>query len=241
MKFYYLVAAHNEELLLEKTIHELADIPRRFPGSEVLLLENASRDNTWSMAQKLAQENSSWLSSYHNDEKGIGVAFKRGLRELQKKNLTETDWVIFCAADLPFGFSDLEHFLTLGPDSWKENLLFVGSKRHPHSIIQRNWKRRLGSVIFEVLRYLLLQIKTKDTQGSLILKGDQIGVVDKMRSDDYFFSVEIVYFMEHEGKVTEIPVTLKPDKRPSKVSLVRDGIKTIQQILSFRIHKNNSH
>ena len=188
MKFYYLVAAHNEELLLEKTVKELALVPQRFPGSEVLLLENASHDNTWPVAQKLAKENASWLSSYHDDEKGIGVAFKRGLRELQKRNLSENDWVIFCAADLPFGFSDLDHFLTLSPTAHKENLLFVGSKRHPQSTIQRTWKRRLGSVVFEVLRYALLRIKTKDTQGSLILNGRQIDVVDKMRSDDYFFS-----------------------------------------------------
>lgn len=233
MKFYYLVAAYNEERVLEKTVQELASIPQRFPGSEVLLLDNGSEDNTWSLCQKLARENP-WVSAFHNDDKGMGVAFKRGLLELQNKSIPPDSWIVFCASDLPFGFSDLDSFLALGTAAWNENILFVGSKRHPQSRVQRNWKRRLGSVIFEVARRLILQIKTKDTQGSLFLRGDQVALVKKLNSRDYFFTVELVYFAENAGKVMEMPIRLRPELRNSNISILKDGLKSLRQLLSFR-------
>ncbi|HEY8270627.1 MAG TPA: glycosyltransferase family 2 protein [Pseudobdellovibrionaceae bacterium] len=233
MKFYYLVAAYNEERVLEKTVRELAVIPQRFPGSEILLLDNGSQDNTWALCQRLAQENS-WVSAYHNDEKGMGTAFKRGLRELQNKNIPRDSWIVFCASDLPFGFSDLESFLELGPAAWQENILFVGSKRHSQSQVQRNWKRRFGSVIFELARFLILQIKTKDTQGSLFLRADQIALLQNLNSNDYFFTVELVYFAEKSGKVTEMPIKLRPEIRNSNISILKDGSKSLLQLLKFR-------
>lgn len=235
MKFYYLVAAHNEALVLEKTVQELAAIPQRFPGSEVLLLDNGSVDGTWPLCQRLAAANPAWLSAYHDDAKGLGVAFQRGLLELQKRKIAPDSWVMFCASDLPFGFSDLESFLSLGPTAWKENLLFVGSKRHPRSQVQRSWKRRLGSLVFELARYLVLQIKTKDTQGALFLRGDQVShLAGKLRSEDYFFTAELVYFCEKAGKVTEMPVTLRPEIRTSNISILKDGYKSLRQLIQFR-------
>ncbi|MGZ3747939.1 MAG: glycosyltransferase family 2 protein [Pseudobdellovibrionaceae bacterium] len=233
MKFYYLVAAYNEERILEKTVQELAALPQKFPGSEILLLDNGSQDQTWSICQRLAQENP-WVFAYHNTEKGLGVAFKRGLQELQKKNIEPESWILFCAADLPFGFSDLDSFLALGPKAWKENILFVGSKRHPQSRVQRNWKRRFGSIIFEWARLIILQIKTKDTQGSLLLRGDQVSLLERLHSKDYFFSVELVYFAEKAGRVMEIPIDLRPEVRTSNISLLKDGTKSLLQLLEFR-------
>jgi len=235
MKFYYLVAAYNEETVLERTIEELSVLPQRFPGSEVLILVNGSNDRTWTIAQKLATENSAWVSAYQNHEKGMGVAFRRGLKELQSKKLSQEDWIMFCASDLPFGFSDLDSFLAMGPQGWKENVLFVGSKRHPLSAVQRNWKRRFGSMIFEVARRIILNVKTKDTQGGLFLRGDQIAMAGKLKSEDYFITLEIVFYAEQAGKVTEMPITLRPDTRNSKISILKDGYKSLVQLIKFKM------
>lgn len=234
MKFYYLIAAYNEELILERTVRELEHLIKKYPGSEVYILVNGSNDRTWDVAQKLAKENQPWVSSFQNKEKGMGVAYRRGLQELRKKNISADSWVVFTASDLPFGFSDLESFIDLGPESWKEHLLYVGSKRHPKSQVQRNWKRRFGSMIFEVMRYVLLRIKTKDTQGTLFLRGDQLAIIDRLHSDDYFVTAELVYFSEKSGKVMEMPVVLRPEIRSSKVSILKDGYKSLMQILKLR-------
>jgi len=234
MKFYYLIAAYNEELVLEKTIRELEPLVQKYPGSEVFLLVNGSNDKTWDIAQKLAKDFHPWVSSFQNHEKGMGVAYKRGLQELKKRFLDKDSWVVFTASDLPFGFSDLDSFIKLGSQAWKENVLFVGSKRHPLSEVQRNWKRRLGSAVFEMARLLILKIKTKDTQGTLFLRGDQISVQERLHSNDYFITVELVYFSERTGKVVEMPVQLRPEFRSSKISILKDGYKSLLQLLRFR-------
>lgn len=164
----------------------------------------------------------------------MGVAFRRGLQELKKKSLGANDWVVFCASDLPFGFSDLDSFLSMEKSTQEKTVLFVGSKRHPQSAVQRNWKRRLGSMFFEIARRLILNIKTKDTQGSLFLRGDQVGMVDKLRSDDYFITAEVVYYSEQVGNVVEMPINLRPEIRSSKISLLKDGYKSLAQLIRFR-------
>ncbi len=232
MKFYYLIAAYNEELVLEETVRELESLVQRFPGSEVFLLVNGSGDKTWEIAQNLAKKYS-WVKSFHDSEKGMGVAYRRGLRELQKMSIGGESWAVLTASDLPFGFSDLDSFVGLGPAAWKENLLFIGSKRHPKSKVHRNWKRRLGSMIFELTRLIVLKIRTKDTQGTLFLRGDQVSVVEKLHSDDYFVTVEIVYFCERKGRVFEMPVDLRPEIRNSKISIFKDGYKSLRQVVQF--------
>jgi len=237
MKFYYLVAAYNEEAVLESTIQSLSILPKRFPGSQVFILVNGSNDGTWTIAQKLSKINPDWVTSFHTEEKGMGAAFRLGLRALKKQNLSNNDWIVFCASDLPFGFSDLESFLKLSNTNEPENILYVGSKRHPASVIQRNWKRRLGSIFFEIARRIILRIKTKDTQGSLFLRGDQVSIVDQLRSNDYFVTVEIVYFSEKNGKVIEMPISLQPEMRSSKISLLKDGYKILAQLINFRLNR----
>lgn len=234
MKFYYLIAAYNEELILERTVKELESLVQKHPGSEVFILVNGSGDRTWEIAQDLEKKYSPWVKSFHNKEKGMGVAYRRGLRELQKLNLDSNSWAVLTASDLPFGFTDLNSFLQLGESTQKANTLFIGSKRHPLSKVQRNWKRQFGSMIFELARYVLLRIKTKDTQGTLFLRGDQVSVVDKLQADDYFVTVEIVYHCERSGKVTEMPVELRTEVRNSKVSILKDGYKSLRQVLLFR-------
>ncbi|WP_413287503.1 glycosyltransferase family 2 protein [Bdellovibrio sp. HCB337] len=234
MKFYYLIAAYNEEQILERTVRELEPLTQKFPGSEVFLLVNGSNDKTWDVAQKLSKEFPEWVSSFQNDEKGMGVAYRRGLRELQKRKLDSNHWVVLTASDLPFGYSDLDSFVQLGSSAWQEHVLFVGSKSHPQSQVQRNWKRRLGSLVFEIARQVILRIKTKDTQGTLFLRGDQVSVVERLRADDYFITVEIVYFSERAGKVAEMPVVLRPETRNSKISILKDGYKSLRQLLHFR-------
>lgn len=234
MKFYYLIPAYNEEAILAEVVKELEIIPQKYPGSEVLLLDNGSSDGSWTLMQQLAKKNPSWLFCYHDDEKGMGVAYQRGMREVAKRNPDAQSWIIFTAADLPFGFSDLESLLAQTTDKLKNTVLFVGSKRHPQSQVQRGWKRILGSWIFEICRYLILRIKTKDTQGTLFLRGDRVGMVEKLTSKDYFLSCELVYHCEKAGGVIEMPVVLKVEKRSSKVSVIKDGIKSLKQLWRLR-------
>ncbi|MBC7458110.1 MAG: glycosyltransferase family 2 protein [Bdellovibrionaceae bacterium] len=231
MKIIYLIAAYNEAAILPELIEKLQKIPLQFPGSKVIIIDNASTDHSKEILQNLMQKHD-WLIAYFESAKGMGVAFRRGLNELKKFDLTSEDWIVFNAVDLPFGFTDLEHFLKI-KNSFRA-LLYVGSKNHPGSKLVRSWKRALGSWIFRQVRSLLLKMKTLDPQGTLFLRADQLFVVDATRSNDYFFTTEVVYYFEKRGPVIEMPVQLMPDVRTSKVHLLRDGLRAIQQSWDLR-------
>ena len=230
MRFFYMVAAYNEESQMHKVATEMQSVITRFPGSEVHVIDNASTDRTFEVAKKI-QSTQGWFFAHSISTKGMGAAFRYGLNYLANKKLTENDWVVFAASDLPFGFSDLEQ---VANQSEKKAILYVGSKAHPKSILKRDFKRKLASFIFATTRKFLLGIKTQDTQGSLFLRGDQLALRKFIQSNDYFFAVELIYFAEKYGLVVEVPVHLQPEIRKSKVKLIKDGLLIIRQLLKFK-------
>jgi glycosyltransferase involved in cell wall biosynthesis len=238
MRIIYLIPAYNEEDSLQDLAATLSTQLTRFPQLRTYIIDNASTDGSQSILEGLEIQYP-WLQGLFIKEKGLGIAFQNGMRELMKLNLTSEDWIIFSAADLPFEFSDLEAFLKLKKDH-PDCALFVGSKSHPASQIQRSLKRSIASWVFQILRGIFLKMHTKDPQGTLFLRADYVNFVEKITSRDYFFSTELVYFMEKTCRVIEMPVILKPDRRPSKVNLIIDGLKVLKQILRLRLRASKN-
>src|SRR6185312_10810661 len=102
---------------------------------------------------------------------GIGVAFRRGLEHLAKHNLdlNKNDWIVLAATDLPFGFSDLEALIYHEGQNGDQVSVYVGSKAHPESVVVRDWKRKLATLLFYHARNLTLGLNTKDPQGSIFI------------------------------------------------------------------------
>jgi glycosyltransferase involved in cell wall biosynthesis len=236
-RFIYLIAAYNEAAILERTTERLAAVVDRFPGSLAYLLDNGSVDDTWQIMQRL-ERRFPWVIACHDDQKGMGVAYRRGLMEVLRCErllpLLPSDRLVLTAADLPFGFTDIEAVLALPPHEQCAPWLFVGSKAHPRSKAPRGVKRRIGSWFFRGLRRLVLGLRTADTQGTLLIRGDLVPDFLPIRSNDFFFAVEIVDRAERFGSVRELPVVLEAERRPSSVRLVRDGWKMARQLIEHR-------
>jgi len=242
--FYYLIAAHNEEGGISVLVSQLDVLAQRFPGFRAYIVENGSDDQTSSALLKESRSRE-WLHILSIPEKGLGYAFRAGLRKISE-DLKGNEppppdisrWIVFTAADLPFGFSDLDSFLKMqnqgGGGGVSGVPLFVGSKSHRHSQVNRGISRTLGSWIFRILRTGLLSMKTQDPNGTLFLRSDYLPQAQKVLSNDYFFTTETVYFIEQIAQVREMPVTLRPNLRASKVRIGRDGWKMLQQIWRLR-------
>ena len=233
MHFVYLIAAYNEREILPQLVQKFEAFTARKISFQVYVLDNASTDGSFKLLTELASTRP-WLRPVLIAEKGLGIAFKRGLELLRQEKIVGESWIIFNAADLPFNFTDLDSFLLankMNPDCE----LFIGSKYHPNSKIQRSFKRWLGSQIFYLLRVIVLQLTVKDTQGTLFLKAAHIYNLKSIAANDYFFTTELIYNLKTKTTITELPIVYEESSRPSSVHLLKDGYRSLKQLIKLRL------
>ena len=241
MRITYVVAVHNSADHLETTVAKVVARLRAHPGSEVLLVENGSSDDSPEIAQRLAASQSSPQPSgdssgssapgssnsvsvaYTTSATGLGFAFRRGLE------LAVGDVVVLTASDLPFGFTDLDAYLGLDDP---RPALVMGSKGHRDSVTDVSALRRVLSAGFRLLRLATLGIRYADTQGTLILERNLITrIAPLLACDDYLITTEIVAWAERSGaRCVEVPVTY-PRAESSTVSPLRDSVRMAAGLL----------
>jgi glycosyltransferase involved in cell wall biosynthesis len=235
----YVVAVHNEEHGLPNLVGRLRERLVRHPGSEIVLCENGSRDGSFETARRLAEEPSPVpvrvLGTAHA---GLGHGLAMGIQSVIDAR-TSSDalerWIVMTAADLPFDFSDLSEFL-----AWREHhpeeAVLIGSKAHPGTVQQRDWKRSLASHAFRGLRVAILGMKTKDPQGTFFIPlAVASRLLVRIQARNYFFTTELVYWAEREGiPIVEVPVVFDPERRKSTVRILKHGREMAAQTLQLR-------
>jgi len=242
-RLVYVLPIHNEEKILAAHVDRLTAYLERFAGARVLLVENGSVDGSWRIAQELAQRTSPSpdavsLSALQEASAGIGYAYHRGLVEA----IATTDdlagtWAVLTAADLPFGFSDLEAAL-ISMDRSSSRIL-MGSKAHADSTVAASPKRRMMSSIYRVARRAIVGMRVGDSQGSVFLRLDLArDLLPKIASRNFFYSTELCYFAEQAGEsIVELPVVMDESegaKRASTVRPFRDGTTMAKQLWQLR-------
>ena len=236
MRFHYVLPVHNEEAHLANTVDSLTQYLTSYPHSSILLCENGSIDASWEVCLKLSQKSTSQLQiiPLKTSSAGIGHGYALGLEYLLKTDqIKNEDWIILSAADLPFRFSDIESLL-----SFKEkdrHPLYIGSKAHKDSVIQINFKRKVSSFFYYFLRKLILGMKTKDSQGVIIGRKSVFSkLFPKIKSRNFFFSTELVYYSEKQGvNPIELPVKYIETERTSRVKVFKHGMQMIKEMLSI--------
>jgi hypothetical protein len=163
----------------------------------------------------------------HTDVKGIGAGYRIGIAEARGA------FVILSASDLPFGFSDVEAFVAAGRPR-----LAIGSKAHPDTKLPGYSPLRItATYAFWLVRRLLLGPSTpKDSQGTIIAHAELAkSLVQDVRSDDYFFSLELLTLSIHKGeKPIELPVRFEETGGKSSVRLVHDTIELVKKTWALR-------
>lgn len=230
MSFVFVIPVYNEEDQVADLVSKLLPFLTSHGKSVVWIVDNGSVDRTWEKIEDLKMRHPDRVFGLRLSEKGQGLAFRSAMQALSASSFANENWIIFSAADLPFGFGDVDHILTkkLNAD------LVIGSKAHPLSDSPRGLARGLMSGVYRLIRRVLLGMKTRDPQGSLIFKSKWLRLYSKCPANDFFFSTQLVYFLESEGaEVVEVPIVMKPDFRPSRVKPLRDGWRVFKQILTF--------
>jgi len=90
--------------------------------------------------------------------------------------------------------------------------IVVGSKRHPRSVVQYPWHRRLVSACYFTMVRLAFGLKITDTQtGMKLFKREILGyALERMLVKTYAFDLELLSIAAQKGaKIAEAPVVIK--------------------------------
>ena len=239
MPLVYVLPVHNEAAILARNVASLRQTLDAFAGSRILLAENGSGDPSLAIARELAaQPGSVPVQALTIASAGIGHAYDLGIRQaLAEITDTAEHWLVLTAADLPFGFSDLNQAVPFLPPGQPVSLL-IGSKAHPRSQVHVSPKRALASQVYRVFRRIVAGMRSGDSQGSIFLRLDLARrLVPLIESRDFFYSTELVFHAERLGvPIVELPVALQPEQRGSTVRPWRDGTSMLRSLLR-QVHR----
>lgn len=233
----YVLPVHNEEHVLrgnvERLVAHLEALPSTFAPS-VYLVENGSKDASWAICETLASEGAVRVRPFREANAGIGYAYHRGLEEaVAALGPNAEAWAVLTAADLPFGFTDLEQArLRFGHDA----RILMGSKAHAASHTPTGAKRATMSLAYRLARRAILGMRVGDSQGSVFVRLDLASVLlPRIEARGFFYSTELCYFAERAGeRIVEMPVTLEESKRASTVRPLKHGTEMARQLWALR-------
>jgi glycosyltransferase involved in cell wall biosynthesis len=159
---------------------------------EVVLSVNGGRDDSVEVCQMLAQTNSQ-IVVIADPRAGWGLAVKAGLRAARGDLLCYTNCARTSAADL-------------------QQLLHKGLER-PDAVIKAirrvrdNWKRRLGSALYNAECRLLLGVRTRDVNATPKVFSRSHAALLRLTSDGDMLDAEFLFTCRREGfPVIEVPI-----------------------------------
>ena len=230
MQLSMVIPVYNEACVLEAGLEGIItglSTKFSFGDYEVVLVENGSTDGTRQLINQLAsaKKYATTVSFYTTNEKGLGLAYKKGIELARFNN------VLLSAIDLPFGFSDVNQVLSCKtlPD-----LIFF-SKAHRDSVVKREFSRTASSFVLNKLLRLFFSIQVGDTQGTVYLNRYKASkVIDYANDPGLFFTAQLGIYATKGGlEIEELPITMDASKvkRKSKFHPVKDGVSTIKTVV----------
>lgn len=218
---------HNDEHELPGIVARLVARLDGHPGSEVILVENGSVDQSAAVCEQLVAAYRGHVTGVvaATSTQGLGHATRRGLE------LFSGDIVCLTASDLPFGFTDLDAVLSLHPLP----TLALGSKGHPGSEVTVPPMRALMSACFRRLREAVVGMRAADTQGSLFLSAPLArSILPHLQCGDFLIATEVVCWADRLGvPAVEVPVVYHASGH-STVSPVRDSLRMASGLFALR-------
>jgi putative flippase GtrA len=224
-----VVPVYNEEADLEPSIRRLhAYLRERFPlAAIVTIVDNASTDGTWAIAQRLAAELPG-VQAKHLDRKGRGRALRAAW------SASEADVVAYMDVDLS---TDLDALLPLvAPLLSGHSDVAIGSRLAKGARVVRGPKREVISRSYNLILKATLRSRFSDAQcGFKAIRRDVADLLLPLVEDDtWFFDTELLVLAERNGyRIHEVPVDWvdDPDSRVDIVRTATDDLRGVMRML----------
>lgn len=201
-----IVPAFRQEETIVKDLNKIYAVLQKLRyKSELICVVDGNLDKTYQRASKFAKNHSNVKVIGYDSNKGKGYAVRFGMAE------SRGDVVGFIDAGMdlnPNGLGMLlEHF------EWYSADVIVGSKRHPVSKVYYPWQRKILSMGYQTLVFLLFGLKVRDTQvGMKFFKREVLEkVLPRVLVKAFAFDVEILAVANYLNykRIYEAPVEIK--------------------------------
>ena len=201
-----IVPVFNQEKTIKEDLQRIKDVldKLRYP-TELICVVDGGLDNTFNEASSFAKENTNAKVIGYENNRGKGYAVRLGMAE----SVGDVVGFIDAGMDInPNGLAMLlEHF------EWYNADVIVGSKRHPVSKVDYPWQRRILSVGYQILVWLLFGLKVRDTQVGLKFFRKEVleRVLPRLLVKKYAFDVEMLAVSNYLGysRIFEAPIEIK--------------------------------
>ncbi len=214
MKYSIIVPAYNEGRNIEAFVDEfIAGLSAavREVLLEIILVENGSRDDTLAACNRLHERHGELVRVLSLGRGSYGGAIRLGMENAQGTHLSilECDFL-----DGQYVAASIQLFNT------KDAKFIVASKRHPDSIDNRPFKRRVLTNLFNKILNAGTGYPGSDTHG---LKSIETELARRLcaeaQSTDEILQTEIVLLAYRWGNtIYELPIAIR-EKRAAPVSI----------------------
>lgn len=204
VKFSVLMPAFNEARHLAVNIHETVKVMETLGESfEVVVVDDHSRDTTAEVIRGVARELPSVMPVLLPVNQGKGFALREGF------NRCRGELVFFLDADLDLHPRQFNLLYRILQDAGAD--VVIGSKRHPQTVSNYPWKRRVVSAVYFFLVKLLFGLPIKDTQTGIKLFRREVleRTFHQVLVKKYAFDLELLVLVHHAGyRIAEAPVVV---------------------------------
>jgi glycosyltransferase involved in cell wall biosynthesis len=222
-----IIPAHNEQSRLPQTLEQVvAFVKKQAFEVEVIVVENASRDNTLQVAQDFAARYPT-ICVIHEELPGKGRAVQKGM-------LAATgSYRFFADADFSMPVDQISRFLPPAID-----VPVAIASREATGAVRYNepWYRHITGRVFNSLIRLLVLHDLNDTQcGFKMFRADAAEeLFPRQTLMGWSFDVELLYIARRRGyPILEmgVPWYFNPE---SKVNVLRDSWRMFTDLIKIR-------
>ena len=234
-----VIPAYNERNRIEACLRSVAEWVRSRPGGwdwEVIVVDDGSTDGTKGATSRIADELGLEVEILrHERNRGKGGAIRTGVLA------SSGDPVLVSDADLS---TPLSEWIKLA-ERLPTHPIAIGSRGLGEDLVRRKqpFHRRLLGKAGNLLVRMLVVPGIRDTQcGFKLFRGDVArDLFRRAKIDGFAYDMEILYLARLRGiAVAEVPVLWfnSPD---SRVSVLRDALPTLRDLLRLRwIHRRSA-
>jgi glycosyltransferase involved in cell wall biosynthesis len=223
-----VIPAHNEARRLPATLEQaFAFLDTQPYASEVVVVENGSRDDTLGIARKF-QSGRDNMQVLQMDQRGKGRAVRAGMLA------AHGDYRFFADADFSMPVSEVNRFI---PPALPNVDIAIASREAPGAVRigEPAYRHMVGRVFNMAVRITALPGLQDSQCGFKCFREDVVEAVFPHQTlTGWSFDVELLFIARRQGyQIVEVPISwyFNPD---SKVRVARDSVQMGLDLLSIR-------